>query len=190
MDEDNKLKKVSNLNSLKGQTLKEAIRAIALEKEVPRIDAIEIIYNELESKEYKLKDIDPPKNILRFFFSFYNTYFWIMAIYVSLTLYSIIALPQVYPFLYIRFGCTLLLTLFIPGYLIMEIVTPNNLQKETLLKISLGIIISYLLLAIIGYMLASSSFMLKEGTITAILLSVTTILSLILSIKKYLRRSI
>ncbi len=188
MDEDNGLTDADILHSYKGQTLKEAIRDITLEKGISRIDAIEIIYNDLNSTCYKLINDDPPQNFLQFFFSLYNTYFWVTIIYIVLTLYSITKLQQVYPYVYLRYACTLLLSLFIPGYLIMDIIIPSNLQREILLKVSLGVIISFLLVSITGYMLISSSFGFKETSIMATLLSLTTIISLIWSLNNYLHR--
>ncbi len=188
MDENNKIADTSSLNPYEGQTLDKAIVSITLEKRISRVEAIEIIYNELSSKKFKLIDDNPPKNILRFFFSLYNIFFWIMMIYEGLTFYSIMILPQVFPYLYLRYACTLILTFFIPGYLIMEIFMPNNLQKETLLKISLGVIISFLLVSITGYMLISSSYGFRETSIMMTLLFITTVLSIFYSLNKYLRR--
>ena len=190
MDEDNGLVNKKNLNSYEGQTLDEAIKGITLEKGISRVDSIEIIYNELESKYYFLVDDNPPENYLRFFFSLYNIYFWITIIYLGLTFYSIMIMPQVYPYLYLRNACTLLLTLFIPGYLIMDTITPNNLWRETLLKISLGVIISFLLVSISSYMLISSGFVFMEATIMVTLLGITIIISLIYSLNKYLQRNV
>ena len=179
MDENNRIRKINSSNSYKGKTLNEAIRGITLEKGISRIDAMEILYNELEFKHYKLIDVNPPKNYLRFFFSLHNTYFWITIIYIGLTFYSIMALPQVYPYLHLRYACTLLLTLLVPGYLIMETITPSNLQSETLLKISLGVIISFLLVSIIEYMILSSNYDFIETSILVTIFSITFILSII-----------
>lgn len=187
MDKDNRLKMATTLNSYEGQTLTEAIRGIILEKGISREDAIEIIYNELESNCYKLVDVDPPQNFLRYFFSLYNTYFWIIIIYLGLTYYSIMIMPQVYPYMYLRYGCTLLLTLFIPGYLIIDIIMPSSLQ-EKLLKIGLGVILNFLLVSITGYILISTIFSYKESSIMATLLSIATIISLIWSMNNYTQR--
>jgi hypothetical protein len=187
MDEDNG---IVNLSSYEGQTLEEVIKSISLEKGVSRIKAIEITYNEIESGRFHLIDVNPPKNYLLFFFSFYNIYFWITIMYLALTFYSITALPQFYPYLYLRYASTILLTLFVPGYLIMDSITPNNYQQETLLKIGLGIIISFLLVSITGYILISSSYGFKESSIMVTLISLTTILSLVWSLTKYLKRKL
>lgn len=185
MDEDNR---IVNLSSYEGQTLEEVIKSISLEKGVSKIKAIEITYNQVESGRFHLVDVNPPKNYLLFFFSFYNIYFWITIMYLALTYYSITALPQVYPYSYLRYSSTILLTLFVPGYLIMDSITPNNFQQETLLKISLGVIISFLLVSITGYMLISSSYGFKESSIMITLLSITAIISLFWSLNNYLKR--
>ena len=190
MDENNGLLRISSLESYEGKTLKETIEGITREKGISRVDAIEMIYNELEFNQFMLIDVNPPKNFLRYFLSSYNISFWVTIIYLSLTFYSINALPQVYPYLHLRHGCTILLTLFIPGFLIMDIITPSNLQEETLLKIGLGVILSFLLVSIVEYMVMSYTFNFGETSILFSLIYIVTIASFILSVKKYLERNV
>ena len=186
--EDRKLEKSTFLWYQEGQTLDDTLNRIIVERGVTRITAIKTVYDLLSTDGYRLKDPHPPKNFFSFAFSFFNYPFWTVIFFLWLTLYSITAFTN-YPLLYVRYVCTLFLTLIVPGYLIMDAVMPSGFRRETMLKIGLSIILNFLLVAVVTFMAASSSFGLTENSTVIGLLGITLIFSVIWSVSKYARRS-
>ena len=184
MDENSKMNEKLDLETFEGKRLEEVISYIT-ETGVPRIYAIEMIFQQLDAQNYSLNDNDVPNNFFKFFFSFYNMPFWMAIIYIIITSYSITLMPQIYPFIYIRYSFTLLLALFIPGYYIIDIIMPKMYEREYMLKISIGVVISFLMTSIIGYMLISTNLGFKESTIMLTLIMLIFIISLITSIVNY-----
>jgi 5-bromo-4-chloroindolyl phosphate hydrolysis protein len=71
----------------------------------------------------------------------------------------------------------------------MDAVMPSGFRRETMLKIGLSIILNFLLVAVVTFMAASSSFGLTENSTVIGLLGITLIFSVIWSVSKYARRS-
>jgi hypothetical protein len=187
MVEDDKVEMSTELPHREGQTLGDAVNGLVKEKGFTRIAAIKAVYEGLESGEYLLWDPNPPTSVFSFFFSLYNLPFWGMLLYFWLTLYSITEFVS-YPLLYVRYVLTFFLTLFLPGYLIMDILMPRNFEKETVLKVSLGLILTFLLVGIIGFAAASSSLGLTENSTVIGIFGVTLVISIVWSLNKYQRR--
>jgi hypothetical protein len=184
MVEDNELKLANPAINIEGLTLKESIKEIASHNEIVKDDAAEYVYWEIK-KKYRLRDLSPPKTYFQYFISLYNAELWAIFLFAFITYTSINFLPQNYPIVIVRYICTFLLLLILPGKLLIDALTEGSNKADLPERLALSLILSFLLSALVGFALILANLGFNLTTIVSGTLILTTGLAVAKSVRGY-----
>jgi hypothetical protein len=122
-------------------SLKEKTRDDVTSKELHKLSSAGLV---------RLVDGNPPKSLWNYLFSFYSLWFWVVVAFLSLTVSSILLIPQSYPFNYLRAITGLIFPLYLPGYVLIEAIYPSGGGLGRLERFLLGIGLSLALVPLTG----------------------------------------
>jgi len=136
-----------------GRDLDWTISRISEKLKLKRHDAARRIYELKENGLIDLIDPDPPKTLVRYFFSTYCTWFWLIASTVFLMFVTIYALPNSPPYIYLRYIFGSIFVLYLPGSSLIELLYPKPEELSQLERLALSIGLSLALVPLVGLIL-------------------------------------
>ena len=101
----------------------------------------------------RIEDPDPPNDVVRYARSTYSIWFWILIFLIAISTISIYVLPQVSPYVYLRYAVGSLFVLYLPGYSLIEALYPKKEDLAPLERLSLSIGLSLALVPLVGLVL-------------------------------------
>jgi len=116
-------------------------------------DVARRIYELKENGLIDLVDPDPPKTLIRYFFSTYCTWLWLIASVVFLLFVAIYALPNSPPYIYLRYLLGSIFVLYLPGSSLIELLYPKPEELSQLERLALSIGLSLALAPLVGLIL-------------------------------------
>jgi len=116
-------------------------------------DVARRIYELKENGLIDLVDPDPPKTLIRYFFSTYCTWLWLIASVVFLLFVAIYALPNSPPYIYLRYLFGSIFVLYLPGSSLIELLYPKPEELSQLERLALSIGLSLALAPLVGLIL-------------------------------------
>ncbi len=155
----------------------ELIGNVATRLNRKRHDVAKNLYQLSIQGEIKLQDPNPPKNVLGFTLSVYSLWFWALLILVGIAMVSIYLLPQITPYIYVRYITGSLFALYLPGYSLIEALYPNKENLTPLERLALSIGLSLVLVPLVGLMLNYTPWGIRLNPIFASLSVLTVMLA-------------
>lgn len=132
-----------------------------------------------------LEDPSPPENLVKYAFSLYSLWFWLLLMVIALTLTSIYLIPQIAPFIYLRYMMGALFILYLPGYSLIEALYPKREDLQPLERLALSIGLSLALIPLVGLILNYTPWGIRLNPIVTALTLLTFTLSLAALARKY-----
>ena len=133
-----------------GLNKEEIITRVASRFNRKRYEVARNLYQLSIQGKIQLENPDPPRNILGFAGSVYSLWFWVLLVLVGITMASIYLLPQVIPYIYLRYITGSLFVLYLPGYSLIESLYPNKEDLTPLERLALSIGLSLALVPLVG----------------------------------------
>jgi uncharacterized membrane protein len=144
------------------------------------------LYEKIRSGELKLLDPNPPKTLVEYALRLeYSLWFWTIIVLVSLTLiiiYITSILPQL---IALRYFLGTLYVLYLPGYVLVEALYPEEGDLKPLERLALSIGLSLAIVPLIGLILNYTPWGIRLGPVIVSLAIYTFGISIIALIRKY-----
>ena len=168
-----------SINDLKPESVDQLIEHVSGKYDMPKKNVIEsIIELENQGKIRISQSIDLiPENVLDYLFTENARWFWLINIASIVTVISVYMLRQP-PLNYLRQFFGFIYILFIPGFSFMKTFFPEKIMGN-FERITLSIGLSITLTPLVGMLLNYTPWGLTVFTVTASLLGLTILLSLI-----------
>lgn len=116
-------------------------------------DVARRIYELKENGLIDLIDPNPPRTLVRYLFSTYCTWFWLIASIVFLMFITIYVLPNSPPYIYLRYVLGSVFVLYLPGSSLIELLYPKPEELSQLERLALSIGLSLALVPLAGLIL-------------------------------------
>lgn len=136
-----------------GMSLGELVEQASLKLNVKPHEAARLLYRLKELGYLRFVDPDPPRSILKYFFSSYVIWFWLLVVAVAMTSLLIYVAPRVPPFIYLRYLFGSLFVLYLPGASLIELLYPKPSDLSQLERLALSIGLSLALVPLVGLIL-------------------------------------
>lgn len=120
---------------------------------VAKHDVARHLYQFWRDGELKLVNPHPPSNLAQYAKSFYSLWFWALTLFIVLTGSAIYLLPQIQPYVYLRYVVGSLFILYLPGFALIEALYPKREGLESLERLALSIGLSLALVPLVGLVL-------------------------------------
>jgi uncharacterized membrane protein len=161
------------------------IERISKENGISREEAAISLNEKIKLGEVSLIDPDPPQSYTSFLLSFYSSWFWLVVSCLLLMWFSIYLLPQIAPFTWLRVGLGFLTSLYLPGYVFIEVLYPKRDDLEELERFALSVGLSIALTPLLGFVLNYTPWGIRLNPITASISFLTLFLGLTGVYRKY-----
>ena len=132
-----------------GRVIEEAVTRLRVE----RYEAARLIYRLKDLGYIRFIDPNPPRSLLKYFFSSHVVWFWLLVGSVMMTFFLIYLTPQKPPFTYLRYGFGSLFVLYLPGAALIELLYPKPKDLSQLERLALSIGLSLALVPLVGLIL-------------------------------------
>jgi len=129
------------------------ISKVSEKLKIKKYEAARRIYRLKEHGLIDFIDPDPPRTLQRYLFSTYSTWFWLIALAVSLIFMMIYVLPGTPPFIYLRYILGSVFVLYLPGSSLIELLYPRSGELSQLERLALSIGLSLALVPLVGLIL-------------------------------------
>ena len=136
-----------------GMSLSELVEHASDRLKIERHQAARFLYRLKELGYLRFVDPDPPQSILRYFFSSYVIWFWLLVAAVTATSLLIYVTPKAPPFIYLRYLFGSLFVLYLPGASLIELLYPKPSDLSQLERLALSIGLSLALVPLVGLLL-------------------------------------
>ena len=136
-----------------GEPLSGVVGRVDSEKGVGFEEAARGVFRAVEDGKVRLVDPNPPSGLFGYFASAYSLWFWLVCGFVGVVLFTIYAMPQVYPLVYLRYAAGAVYVLYVPGYTLIEALYPKADELERLERFALGVGLSLALVPLVGLVL-------------------------------------
>ena len=133
----------------------------------------------------KLVEPYPPDSLWDYFISLHSLWFWVIFVFLVIMAVSIYLIPQVYPLNLIRIGTSMVFTLYIPGFTLIEALYPKGDDLERLERFALSVGLSLAFVPLVGLVLNYTSFGIRLDPSFLSLSTLVFILGLIAVYRKY-----
>ena len=143
------------------------------------------LYQLWQQGEINLQNPNPPRTLSKYFGSWYNLWFWITALMVAFTALSIYGLPQMAPYLYIRYTLGSITVLYLPGSALIQALYPKKEDLEPLERLGLSIGLSLALVPLLGLILNYTPWGIRLNPIFVGLSLLTLALASMAAVRKY-----
>lgn len=148
------LKRVYDIvRQFSGRDLDWVVSKTSEKLKIEKHDAARWIYRLRENGLIEFIDPNPPRNLIRYFFSTYCTWFWLITSAVSLIFLMIYALPSSPPYIYLRYIFGSIFVLYLPGSSLIELLYPKQGELSQLERLALSIGLSLALVPLVGLIL-------------------------------------
>ncbi len=156
-----------------GEPVGELVNHVAAEGGVKLEAATRGLCMAVEESKVRLVDLNPPKGLPGYPVSLYSLWFWLIAGFVGIVLASIYVMPQVYPFDYMRYLLGAVFVLFIPGFVLVEVLYPKADEDKWLGRLLSSVVLSILMVGVVGLVLFfTRGVILLDSIVTALALPV------------------
>jgi len=167
-------------------TLEEYVKNLVESKKKTLWSALREVYEKSRSGELKLRDPEPPKTLVEYAFRLeYSLWFWTVVALAVLTLvviYTTSILPQL---LVLRYFLGTLYVLYLPGYVLVEALYPEERELKPLERVALSVGLSLAVVPLIGLVLNYTPWGIRLEPVTFSLALYTLGVSLIALKRKY-----
>lgn len=136
-----------------GQSVDLLVEKLSKEKGVSLEVAARGVCRAVEDGRVRFMDPSPPENLLGYLASLYSLWFWLVAGFTGLVMFSIYLMPQVYPLIYLRYAAGAIYVLYVPGFTLIEALYPKADELERLERFALGVGLSLAVVPLVGLVL-------------------------------------
>jgi hypothetical protein len=117
------------------------------------VEASRVLYYMEQYGEVGLVDSDPPRSLVKFVSSWSSAWFWLVLGFQVIVALSVFVLPQVDPWIYVRYISGAVYVLYVPGAVFIEALYPKRDELEDLERFALGVGLSLALVPLVGLVL-------------------------------------
>ncbi|MBD3171178.1 DUF1616 domain-containing protein [Candidatus Bathyarchaeota archaeon] len=149
------------------------------------VEASRILYYGDKYELIRLIDADPPRNFVTYLFSWYSMWAWSVLLFLFVSTLSVYVLPQVEPWIYLRYIFGAIYVLYIPGAVFIEALYPKREELEDLERFALGVGLSLALVPLVGLVLNYTPWGIRLNPIYAGLSLLTILLTCVGVYRKY-----
>jgi len=168
-----------------GQEVAVLVDRLARERGVGFEAAARGVCRAVEDGRVRLVDPYPPSGFVGYFASLYSLWFWLVAGFVGVVLFTIYLMPQVYPLVYLRYAAGAVFVLYVPGYTLIEALYPKADELERLERFALGVGLSLAVVPLVGLVLNYTPWGIRLDPIFASLSLLTLVLGVAGVYRKY-----
>ena len=136
-----------------GTSVNEAVVRATQGTGATAVDASRALYSLLEEKKLTLTDPSPPGSTVEYLMRAYSFWFWGTMAFLAVTVASIYLLPQIPPFIYLRYVFGAVAVLYFPGFTLIEALYPKKEDLDSLERLALSIGLSLALVPLVGLLL-------------------------------------
>ena len=176
---------LSAVSEAEGLTTDELIARVAARSHRKRYEVARNLYQLSIKGTIKLEDLDPPRNLFGFAVSVYSLWFWVLMALVGTAMSSIYLLPQVTPYIYLRYVAGALFVLYLPGYSLIEALYPSREDLTPLERLALSIGLSLALVPLVGLILNYTPWGIRLDPVIASLSLLTVALAGLAVVRKF-----
>ncbi|MDG6898415.1 MAG: DUF1616 domain-containing protein [Nitrososphaerota archaeon] len=148
------------------------------------VDASRALYSLIDEKKASMKDPSPPLSTVDYLTRPYSFWFWGAVVYLAVTISSIYLLPQVPPFIYVRYVFGAVAVLYFPGYTLIEALYPKKEDLDSLERLALSIGLSLALVPLVGLLLNYTPWGIRLDPIVISLSALGLALALVAATRK------
>ena len=117
------------------------------------VEASRVLYYMEQYGDIHLVDSDPPRSLPGFVSSWSSAWFWLVLGFQVVVALSVFVLPQVDPWIYLRYISGAVYVLYVPGAVFIEALYPKRDELEDLERFALGVGLSLALVPLVGLVL-------------------------------------
>jgi hypothetical protein len=117
------------------------------------VEASRVLYYMEQYGEVNLIDSNPPRSLVKFVSSWSSAWFWLVLGFQVIVALSVFVLPQVDPWIYVRYISGAVYVLYVPGAVFIEALYPKRDELEDLERFALGVGLSLALVPLVGLVL-------------------------------------
>lgn len=150
------------------------------------IEASRIVYYGEQYGHIRLVDSSPPRDLVGFIWSWYSAWAWVVLGFLFITSLSVYVLPQVEPWIYLRYVFGAVYVLYVPGAVFIEALYPKRDELEDLERFALGVGLSLALVPLVGLVLNYTPWGIRLNPIYAGLSLLTILLTCVGVYRKYI----
>jgi hypothetical protein len=167
-----------------GLRLQDLVLRVSSLSGVPYYLITKAIYKLKMDGKIVLEDPNPPSSLSKYIKSYYSLWLWAIIASIFTTIVTIYFLPQIPPFIYLRYAFGSLFVLYLPGYSLIEALYPRKEDLEGLERLALSIGLSLALVPLVGLMLNYTPWGIRLEPIIISLAILTFMLALVAALRK------
>jgi hypothetical protein len=168
-----------------GVEVGELVNRISSAKSLKLEEAARGLYRAVEDGKVRLAEPSPPESLTRYFASSYSLWFWGVCVFVGVVAFSIYLLPQVYPWVYIRYVVGAIFVLYVPGYTLIEALYSKRDELDRLERFALGVGLSLAVVPLVGLVLNYTPWGIRLDPVFASLILLTLALGVVGVYRKF-----
>jgi hypothetical protein len=168
-----------------GVEVGELVNRIISAKSIKLDEAARGLYRAIEDGKVRLAEPSPPTTLPRYFASSYSLWFWGVFVFVGVVAFSIYLLPQVYPWVYIRYVVGAVFVLYVPGYTLIEALYSKRDELDRLERFALGVGLSLAVVPLVGLVLNYTPWGIRLDPVFASLILLTLALGAVGVYRKF-----
>ncbi len=116
------------------------------------VEASRVLYF-LDGRGVRLVDPDPPRSLPGYALSWYSSWAWVVVGFLVVVSLAVFVLPQVEPWIYVRYVAGAVYVLYVPGAVFIEMLYPKRGELEDLERFALGVGLSLAIVPLVGLVL-------------------------------------
>ncbi len=149
------------------------------------VEASRVLYFMDELGEARLVDPDPPRSLPGYALSWYSSWAWVVVGFLGVVTSAVFVLPQVKPWIYVRYIAGAVYVLYVPGAVFIEMLYPKRGELEDLERFALGVGLSLAIVPLVGLVLNYTPWGIRLNPIYAGLSLLTLEFTFIAVYRKY-----
>jgi len=143
-----------------GEDVKSLLKIISSESRISLEKATKEFNRVLDDGKVRLVNQNPPTGLVRYFFSIYSFWYWLVVLFTASVYALNFYLPKMYPYEYLKYLVGAVFVLFIPGYALNEALFPNSEDGSWFSKLLTSVALS-IIIVVMGGLFS----ILRQGTI-------------------------
>lgn len=149
------------------------------------VEASRVMYFLESIGEVRLVDPNPPRDLQGYVLSWNSSWVWAVLGFLVVTTLSVFVLPQVEPWIYLRYVFGAVYVLYVPGAVFIEALYPKRVELEDLERFALGVGLSLALVPLVGLVLNYTPWGIRLNPIYVGLTLLTLVFTFIGLYRKY-----
>jgi len=117
------------------------------------VEASRVLYFMDGQGEARLVDPEPPRSLSDYAWSWYSSWAWVVVGFLVVVSSAVFVLPQVEPWIYVRYVAGAVYVLYVPGAVFIEMLYPKRGELEDLERFALGVGLSLAIVPLVGLVL-------------------------------------